>query len=138
LGCKGFKQSDETIEKIRENNNSEKFKEIMASPDVSVKISEGQINSEKKKKTHSSIEYREKMSNALKGRIFTEDQCKKISESLKGKKKTDEHIKNLSDSLKKTEKLKGENNPFYGMKHSEETIDKIRKSINNKNNDNKK
>ena len=78
------------------------------------------------------------MSNALKGRIFTEDQCKKISESLKGKKKTDEHIKNLSDSLKKTEKLKGENNPFYGMKHSEETIDKIRKSINNKNNDNKK
>jgi group I intron endonuclease len=138
LGSKGFKQSPDVIEKIRENSNSDKFKEIMSSPEVSSRISEGQLKSEKKKGLHSSEEYREKMSKALKGRTFTDEQRKKISESLKGKKKTEEHIKNLSDSLKNSEKIKGEKNPFYGMKHSEETKDKIRKSIQSKNNDRKK
>jgi group I intron endonuclease len=138
LGSKGFKQSPEVIEKIRENSNSDSFKKIMASAEVSSKISEGQLKSERKKELHASVEYREKMSRSLKGRIITDEQRKKISESLKGRKKTDEHIKNLSASLKNSEKLKGENNPFYGMKHSEEAIDRIRESIKNKNNDNKK
>lgn len=138
LGSRGFKQSLEVIEKIRENNNSDRFKKIMASPEVSSKISEGQLKSERKKELHSSAEYREKMSKSLKGRIITDEHRKKISDSLKGRKKTEEHIKNLSDSLKNSEKLKGENNPFYGMKHSEETIDRIRESIKNINNDRKK
>jgi group I intron endonuclease len=138
LGSKGFKQSPDVIEKIKENSNSDKFKKIMASPEVSSKISEGQLKSKKKKELHLASEYREKMSEALKGRTFTEDQKRKISESLKGKRKTEDHIKNLSNSLKNSEKIKGEKNPFYGMKHSEETKNKIRESIKNKNNDRKK
>lgn len=133
LGSSGFKQSEDVIRKIRENNKSEKFREIMASPSVAEKISQGQKNSIKKKELHSSIEYREKMSSSLKGRKINDDHRKKLSESLKGKKKSEEHRMNLSKSLKNTEKLKGENNPFYGMKHSQETIDKIRNSIINKN-----
>lgn len=105
----------------------------MTSPDVSEKISQGQKNSTKKKELHSSAEYREKMSNSLKGRKFSDEHRMKLSESLKGKARSDEHRSNLSDSLKKSEKLKGENNPFYGMKHSQDTIDKIRNSITNKN-----
>ena len=138
LGSRGFKQSPEVIAKIKKNNNSDVFKKIMASPEVSSKISEGQLKSERKKELHASAEYREKMSKSLKGRIITDEQRKKISDSLKGRKKTEEHIKNLSDSLKNSEKLKGENNPFYGMKHPEETIDRIRESIKNINNDRKK
>jgi group I intron endonuclease len=138
LGSRGFKQSPEVIEKIKENNNSDEFKKIMASPEVSSKISEGQLKSERKKELHASAEYREKMSKSLKGRIITDEHRKKISDSLKGRKKTEEHIKNLSDSLKNSEKLKGENNPFYGLKHSEEAIGKIRESIKNINNDRKK
>lgn len=137
LGSNGFKQSPEAIEKIKENNNSDRFKEIMSSPEVSSKISEGQLKSKKKKELHASVEYREKMSKSLKDRNFTAEHREKISKSLKGKMKTDDHKKNLSDSLKITDKLKGENNPFYGMKHSEETKDKIRKSIQNRNNDRK-
>lgn len=138
LGSTGFKQSVETIEKIKENNRSENFKKIMSSPEVSKKISEGQKNSDAKKNLHKSQEYREKMSKSLKNRIFSDDHRKKLSESLKGKKKSEIHSKNLSISLKNSEKIKGENNPFYGKKHSLETIEKIRETIKNKNNDNKK
>jgi group I intron endonuclease len=138
LGSTGFKQSEESIEKIKENNRSDNFKKIMASPEVSKKISEGQKNSDVKKILHKSVEYREKMSKSLKNRIFSNEHRKKLSESLKGKKKSDIHSRNLSLSLKNSEKVKGENNPFYGKKHSQETIEKIRETIKNKNNDNKK
>ncbi len=138
LGSTGFKQSAESIEKIKENNRSENFKKIMSSPEVSKKISEGQKNSDAKKNLHKSPEYREKMSKSLKDRIFSDEHRKKLSESLKGKKKSEIHSKNLSISLKNSEKIKGENNPFYGKKHSQETIEKIRETIKNKNNDNKK
>ncbi len=137
LGSAGFKQSEEVVIKIKENNKSDKFREIMSSPEVSEKISQGQKNSTKKKELHSSIEYKEKMGNSLKGRKFSDEHKKKLSESLKGKKKTEEHQANLSESLKNTEKLKGENNPFYGKKHSQETIDRIRKSLKDANNNRK-
>lgn len=53
--------------------------------------------------------YSENMSKALKGRQFTDEHKKKISESLK------------NASLKRC----GENNPFYGKTHSEETKRRI-------------
>jgi len=137
LGSGGFKQTEEAIKKIKANNKSDRFKKIMSSPEVSDKISKGQKFSDKKKELHSSQEYKEKMSKALKGREFTDEHRKKISESLKNKKRTESHQKKLTESLRKTEKLKGENNPFYGKKHSQETIDRIRKSIKNTN-DNRK
>ncbi len=78
-----------------------------------------------------SEEHKRKDSKSLKGRIITEDHRNKISEALKGKKKSEEHKKKLK--IPKTEeqrqkisealkgKLVGENNPFYGKNHTEES-----------------
>ena len=61
--------------------------------------------------------YHDNMSKALKGRVFSEEHKRKISKSLK------------NASLKRC----GENNPFYGKTHSEETKRRIaEKSSRNK------
>ena len=91
----------------------------------------------KKRKTLSE-EHKRKDSEALKGRIISEEHRNKISEALKGKKKSEEHkkklrvpkseehVKNVSNALKG--KYVGENNPFYGKKHTEEIKQKLRES----------
>lgn len=83
-------------------------------------------------------EHRNKSSISLKGRIFSEEHKNKIRLALKGKKKSEEHIKKLS--IPKTEEHKqnmskvrkgkrtGENNPFYGKKHTEEVIRELREA----------
>ena len=53
-------------------------------------------------------ETRRKMSEALKGRIFSEEWKRKIGEGNKGKKRTEETRRKLS------EVKKGRNNPMYG------------------------
>ena len=85
-----------------------------------------------------SEEHKRKDSEALKGRIISEEHRNKISEALKGKKKSEEHkkklrvpkseehVKNVSNALKG--KYVGENNPFYGKKHTEEIKQKLRES----------
>lgn len=127
FGCKGFKQTKESIEAIKKNSNSEGFKKIMRSEDTKRKISNGQKNSERKKKLHESEEYRMKMSESLKGRIVSTETRKKLSDSLKGKTKSEEHKKKLSISISKINK--GESNPFYNKKHSQETKNKIKDSL---------
>jgi hypothetical protein len=93
---------------------------------------------------HHSEESRKKMSESGKGKVISENHRKKISDSLKGKPKS----KKMREKLSKTRKLKiatgeisinkkcgkdnpmfgikGEEHPFYGRKHSEETKDIIR------------
>lgn len=67
------------------------------------------------------------------GPLSTEHK-QKISEALKGRIFTNEHKKNIS---KNHHDVKGENNPFYGKKHTDEAKEKISKNhhdINGKNN----
>jgi group I intron endonuclease len=137
LGCKGFKQTEEAIAKMKENSNSEKFKNIMRSEEVRKKISEGQKKSKLKKALHSSKEYREKMRISMTGKPQSSEKRKKISDKLKGVPKTKEHIENFKKSLIEGGKLLGENNPFYNKKHTEETKKKIKDSLKKYNNDRK-
>ena len=87
-------------------------------------------------------ETRKKLSDsrkALKGKIHhSEETKKKISESNKGKHKeghvhSEEEKKKQSESLKKyraehPDSVRGENNPFYGKHHSEETRKKLKEA----------
>ncbi len=85
------------------------------------------------------IDQKDKLSKALKGRQITEDHRENISKGLKGKQKTEDHRKklsiakkgiklNLSEEQRKKlkERTSGENNPFYGKYHNEQTKDIIR------------
>jgi group I intron endonuclease len=56
------------------------------------------------------------------GRRRPESEKDRISKTLSGKPKSDEHKLNMS---KKHADVSGENNPFYGKTHSEETKNKI-------------
>jgi len=62
-----------------------------------------------------SKEHKKKLSDALKGRIFSEEHKKKISDAKKGKYLSKEHKKKLSDAKK------GEKHNLYGKHHSEES-----------------
>lgn len=64
------------------------------------------------------------------GIIMSEEHRQKISNSLKGKKSWNEGLtKNNNKSLKKqAENIMGENNPFFGKQHTEETKQKIKQS----------
>lgn len=99
--------------------------------------------SKSKKGQKLSDETKEKLSTIRKGRKMSEETKKKISESKKGKKQTPEHIKKLSlirkgrklsDITKKkmSESRTGPKNSFYGKKHSQETKNKISKSLRSK------
>ena len=59
-----------------------------------------------------------------------EERRQKISNALKGKKSWNKGLSKLNnDSLKKmAENILGENNPFYGKQHSDETKEKIKQS----------
>ncbi len=70
-----------------------------------------------------SEDHRNKISAALKGKKRSQEQKDNISRILKGKPFSEEHKTNLS-----ARDQSGEKNPFYGRKHSEETLKKIRES----------
>lgn len=57
------------------------------------------------------------------GFIISEETKRKISQAHLGIKLSKKHCKAISDGIK------GENNPFYGKTHSEETIEKIKETL---------
>lgn len=69
-------------------------------------------------------ETRKKISESHKGKKLSESTKKKLSNFRKGKTHSKETKQKISTALM------GQNNPFYGMKHNEQTIQKLReKSI---------
>jgi hypothetical protein len=76
-----------------------------------------------------SKEHREKVAEANRRRIFTEEDRKNISIRHTGRKKSDESKKKLSNSLKNSQKFKDaiirNSEKFKGFKHSEETKKKL-------------
>jgi 5-methylcytosine-specific restriction endonuclease McrA len=63
----------------------------------------------------------------LKGSTIPEERKERISRSNKKKVKTPEHIKKISKTLKEKGISKGEDNPFYGKRHTLESRKKISK-----------
>lgn len=61
----------------------------------------------------------------LKGIPIPEERKKKISESNKGKPKSEEHKRKISKTFKEKGISNGENNPFYGKIHDDESKLKI-------------
>ena len=74
-----------------------------------------------------SISTREKLSKIHKGKPKTLEQRQKMSEAQKGTSKTLEQRQKMSERMKGEHHrdVSGENNPFYGKKHSEETCKKM-------------
>ena len=76
-----------------------------------------------------SKEHREKVAEANRRRIFTEEDRKNISIRHTGRKKSDEAKKKLSESLRNSQKFKDaikiNSENFKGFKHSEETKRKL-------------
>ena len=81
-----------------------------------------------------------KMSESLKGRKLSEEHKRKIGEGGKGRIVSEETRKKMSVIMKGKNNpmcgvhLYGKDNPFYGKKHSKETLKKISKSLTGKNN----
>jgi hypothetical protein len=80
-----------------------------------------------------SEEWKNKMSSIVKGRKHTEQTKQKLSECLRGKKRTKDQKENTSQIVKnlwknnvyenrKNGHKSGEENPWYGKKHTDETI----------------
>lgn len=79
-----------------------------------------------------SQETKDKISISLMGRVFSEETRKKLSDALTGIKKSAEHIENHRQSLINGGKVKGKNNPRFGVKVSAETRQKISDSLRGK------
>lgn len=75
-----------------------------------------------------SDETRKKMSDVKKGRHVSEETKKKISEAKKGKYVGESSPMYGRKRPEFAEKMKGENNPFFGKTHTQDTIDKIIKA----------
>ncbi|MFA5049167.1 MAG: NUMOD3 domain-containing DNA-binding protein [Patescibacteria group bacterium] len=120
----GKKHSDKTKEKMSKNN-------AMKNPEVAKKaslrmIGDGNPNFGK----HLDETHRNKISDALVGREFSEEHKKNLSIAETG---ANNHMfgkeRSAESKHKQSESIRGENNPFFGKKHSEETKQKIRDSL---------
>jgi len=103
-------------------------------------------NSLKNHKMYKSKDRSEKIKKALTGRRLSEEHKAKIKKKMKNRKLSDEHKENISKSrkgIKLTDwqrkrliedrrSYKGEQNPFYGKKHSKETLKKMSSNRKNK------
>lgn len=67
----------------------------------------------------------ETATNSIRGKPFSQEHKDKISQALKDKPKTADAIKRRLDSVLANGSYKGENNPFYGKIHNQETRDKL-------------
>lgn len=83
-----------------------------------------------------SDEYKQEMSKILKKRNAenprSKEWCDNVSKALTGYKKSKEHIENHRKSLIEGGKVAGENNPRYGAEVSQETKEKMSKSLKGK------
>ena len=83
-----------------------------------------------------SDEYKQEMSKILKKRNAENPRSKEwrdnLSKALTGYKKSEEHIENHRKSLIEGGKVAGENNPRYGAEVSQETKEKMSKSLKGK------
>ena len=81
-------------------------------------------------------EYRLNMSKSLKKRNAdnprSKEWCDNLSKALTGYKKSKEHVENHRKSLIEGGKVAGENNPRYGVEVSQETREKMSKSMKGK------
>lgn len=75
-----------------------------------------------------SDETKQKMSVAHAGKSFSEEHKKKISLALLGKPFSEEHKQKIGSTMSDG-RMKGENNPRYGMRHSEESLQKMRATM---------
>ena len=120
-GCLGMCCSEETKRKISKANKgkcrSEAVKKRMS------KMYKGEKNP-MYGKTHSE-EVKKKISQIHKGKTIPKEIRKKISMSLKGREFSEEHRKKLSECQM------GEKNHMYGKHHSEESVIRLAKSLNN-------
>ena len=105
----GKKASKETKEKMSKSRLGRKV-----SKETREKISKANSNPSK--------ETREKIGKAHRGKKLSEETIEKMSKSHLGKKLSKEHVENIRKAQS------GENNPFYGKKHSEEAKEKISKA----------
>jgi len=122
---KGKTQTEETKRKIRKSTKESMTNEVrqkMSKSHMGIKMTKEtkkKISEANKGKKFSS-EHRLKISEAAKRRIYTEETKQKISDAKKGKLLSIDHRRAISESHK------GEANPFYGKKHSDETRKKMR------------
>lgn len=118
-------------------NNSEHSEETKEKLRI---LSSGRKHSEETKKKLSklfkgrkvSLETRRKLSESHKGRKLPPEIIEKIKQSHLGKTGYWKNKKRSKETIEKMTTnhadMKGENNPFYGKKHTEETIEKIKKT----------
>jgi len=112
---------------ISESNKKREYSE-----ETKQKISKSNKGKSKNKGRILTNEWRQKISESKKGQkpwnkgrrnVYSEDTIQKMSNSHKGKKLEKDHKQKIS------EKTKGINNPFYGKKHTEETIQKLKSFV---------
>jgi group I intron endonuclease len=130
-GCLGFKQSEETCKAKSERMKGEKHFFYGATgeehPSFGTKRNEETKNKLRYIKTEA---HKIKLSESHKGKKFpnhhmkSEENKKKYSELHKGKKLTEETKKKIS--ISRIGRFNGQDNPFYGKLHTEETKLKMR------------
>ena len=101
-----FYKNDKRLTNLTDGGNQTRNYKYVVSDETKQKISNGLKNSELFQKA-----------------VRSKERVNKISESNKGKKRSDETKNKISESLKG--KMSGENNPFYGKEHSEDSISKM-------------
>lgn len=118
---KGKHRSEETCKKISEKNkgrqSSQKDRVLSVEQRLKMSLAFTGIPKGPMSKSH-----KKNLSNANKGRIFSEEHRRKLSESHKGKILSEETKRKIS------EKFKGKNHPMFGKFHSEETKQKMREA----------
>lgn len=88
---------------------------------------------------HARRAFAERVSETMKGRIFSEESLRRMSEAQKGRKLTEAQRKKLSEAHKGqkptaemrkriSERMSGERHPLYGTKRSPETLRKMSES----------
>ncbi len=149
-GMRGHRPSESTRKKMSESSKGKNMGErngMFGKPSHRRGISLSEITKQKIRIKMSgennpnfgrrkSEETKEKLRNALKGRVFSQETIEKLKLSHQGIKRSQDTLDRFSKSMKlvwenpdyklrRKEKLTGEGNPFYGRKHSIETKKKI-------------
>ena len=119
-GCRGYKLSLESRNKISEKNKGKKWTEDRKNEMSKIMTGEGNPFYDCKH----TLESRNKISEKNKGKERTEEQKKEMSKTqIKYFEEHPEAREEISN------RVSGEGNPFYNHKHTEETKEKMRKNM---------